>query len=51
MVVDEMLIEVEAAVSETLSVPVLLGTDMTELTQLLGGADQELGKSKDVWWW
>ena len=41
-------IEVEAAVSETLPVPVLLGTDVTELTQLLGGADSELGKSEDV---
>lgn len=48
MVVDGTPIKVEAAVSETLPVPVLLGTDVTGLTQLLGGADPELGKSEDV---
>jgi hypothetical protein len=45
MVVDGMPIKVEAAVSEILPVPVLLGTDVMELTQLLGGADTEIGKS------
>ena len=48
MAVDGMPIKVAAAMSETLPVPVLLGTDVTELTQLLGGADSELGKSEDV---
>ena len=39
MVVDELLLSVEAAVSKTLPVSVLLGTDVPELDKLLGIAD------------
>ena len=48
MVVDRMPIQVEAAVSKTLPVPILLGINVNELIQLLGGADPEVGKSEDV---
>ena len=47
MEVDGVLVNVEAAVSETLSVPVLLGTDVPELTRLLGGGARE-ESTKDV---
>ena len=39
MEVDGLLLSVEAAVSKTLPVPVLLGTDVPELDKLLGIAD------------
>ena len=46
--VDGLPIKVEAAMSETLPVPVLLGTDVSALIQLLGGEATEPSKQDDV---